>query len=228
MRLKRWFNIFFFIILVSLITASVIIADRLPQKFPFNEENALEEWQEKIFRGRVFYSIKVNKRDGYLSAYSDDSASGIFYDIKFDPKEFPMMSWQWKVMKFPVISKLAHEGGDWIEKDDYAARIYVIFPRLSFYLTKCLQYIWDKELPVDTVMTSPYSDNIKLIVAESGRKNIGKWVYEERNIYEDYKKAFGREPGRVGAIAIMTDTDNTQSTAEAHYKELKVGYRNEP
>ena len=52
-------------------------------------------------------------------------------------------------------------------------------------------------------------------------------MYEKRNILEDYKKAFGRKPGKVGAIAIMTDTDNTRSTAEAHYDELKVGYKDE-
>jgi hypothetical protein len=224
---KRCCNIFLFVILSLFAAATITVAARLPQKFPFKEKDALEEWQEKIFKGRVFYSIKVNKRDGYLSAYSDDSASGIFYDIKFDPKEFPMMSWQWKVLKFPTKSSGEHAGSGWIEKDDYAARIYVIFPRLSFNLTRCLQYVWDKELPAGTIMTSPYWDNIKLIIVESGEKNLGKWIYEERNIYEDYKLAFGREPGRVGAIAIMTDTDNTQSMAEAHYKELKVGYRNE-
>jgi hypothetical protein len=52
-------------------------------------------------------------------------------------------------------------------------------------------------------------------------------VYEERNIYEDYKKAFGRKPGAVGAIALMTDTDNTLSVAEAFYKDIKVGYKKE-
>lgn len=225
---KKWRIILLFLVFSLFTAVTVTIAARLPQIFPFKEEDALEEWQEKIFKGRVFYSVKVKKRDSYLSAYSDDSASGIFYDIKFDPKEFPMMSWQWKVLKFPTISDAMNVGGEWVEKDDYAARIYVIFPRLSFNLTRCLQYVWDKELPAGTVMTSPYWDNIRLIVAESGERNLGKWVYEERNIYEDYKRAFDREPGQVGAIAIMTDTDNTQSTAEAHYKELKVGYRNEP
>jgi hypothetical protein len=227
MAVKRWFKIFFSLIYFFLIAVTFAVADKLPEKFPFNEENALSQWQEKIFKNRVFYSIKVKKRDSYLSAHSDNSASGIFYDIRFDPKEFPMVSWQWKVVRFPSRSGIEDEGSDWIEKDDFAARIYIIFPRLSFNLTKCLQYVWDKELPAGTIITSPYSDNIKLIIAESGRRNLGKWVYEERNIYEDYKEAFGREPGQVGAIAIMTDTDNTQSEAEAHYKKLKVGYKDE-
>jgi hypothetical protein len=47
----------------------------------------------------------------------------------------------------------------------------------------------------------------------------------ERNIYEDYKRAFGKNPGWIGAIALMTDTDNTLSTAEALYTDIKVGYK---
>jgi hypothetical protein len=62
------------------------------------------------------------------------------------------------------------------------------------------------------------------MVLEAGEENLGKWVYVERNIVEDFKKAFGRNPGKVGAIAIMTDADNTLSTAEAQYDEVKVGY----
>jgi hypothetical protein len=228
--LKKWLSLYFFIIFAAFIMAADAYADRLPRKFPFKEKNALSEWQEKIFRGRVLYSIKADRKDTYLRAFSENAASGIFYEIKFDPKVFPMISWQWKVLKFPTKTGTASTTSDkdhWVEKDDYAARLYVIFPRLAFNLTRCLEYIWDKDMPVGTIITSPYSENIKLIVAESGSDNLGKWVYEERNIHEDYKKAFGREPGHVGAVAIMTDTDNTQSKAEAHYKELKVGYKNE-
>ena len=101
----------------------------------------------------------------------------------------------------------------------------MIFPSWYFMHTETLEYVWDETAPKGTVKTSPYFNKIKLIVAESGKKDLGRWVQEERNIYEDYKKAFGKEPGRVGAIAIMTDTDNTQSSAEASYKEIKVGYK---
>lgn len=227
---KKWLSIYFFLIFTAFALTAYAFADKLPRQFPFKEKNALSEWQEKIFKGRVFYSIKANKDDRYLRAHSENAASGIFYEIKFDPKKLPMIGWQWQVLRFPLKPKISDNedtSGQWVEKDDYAARVYVIFPRLSFNFTRCLEYVWDKDLPAETIITSPYSDNIKLFVVESGKKNLGKWVYAQRNIYEDYKKAFGREPGRVGAIAIMTDTDNTQSTAEAYYKELKVGYKNE-
>ena len=91
-----------------------------------------------------------------------------------------------------------------------------------------IEYIWDESLPEGTIITSPYFKGLKLIVVESGKKNIERWVYEKRNIYDDYKKAFGRPPRRrVSAIALMTDSDNTLSTAEAFYRNIKVGYRDE-
>lgn len=224
---KKWFSLLILIILISASGNTSALAVQLPKKFPFKEKDALDEWQEKIFRGRVLYTVKANKDDSYLAAYSDNTASGIFYQIRFDPKELPMISWKWKVLKFPKKGKFGSSGSSWIEQDDYAARLYVIFPKLSFNLTKSLEYVWDKSLPVGTIKESPYSKNIKIIVIESGTGSINKWVQEKRNIYEDYKKAYGRNPGKVGAIAIMTDTDNTQSTAEAHYDELKVGYKDE-
>ena len=93
---------------------------------------------------------------------------------------------------------------------------------------KCIEYIWDENLPEGKIMSSPYSGNIKLIVAESGRQNQDNWVFEQRNILKDYQKAFGRSRAPVvGAIALMTDADNTLSTAEALYKNIKVGYKNE-
>lgn len=194
--------------------------------FSFEKRDALNEWQEKIFKSRVLYLIRIEKAGGYLQAFSRDAASGIFYEIKFDPKKQPLASWKWKVIKFPDKKESQDTKSKWIEKDDYATRFYVIFPSLMFTNTKSLEYVWDDSLPEGTLMTSPYYKNIKIIVAESGEKNLGNWVYEERNIYEDFKKAFGSEPGYVGAIAIMTDTDNSISTAEAEYDEIKVGYKN--
>lgn len=226
-------------ILILTITALFIYsanAKNLPKWFPFNRKDALEEWEEKIFKGRVLYTVELGQEGGYLSAKSESTCSGLLYKISFNPEKLPMISWEWMVMKFPEKTKVSEVPPDdknkgknkgWIEQDDYAARVYVIFPSSNFKKTKSIEYIWDEDLPEGTILTSPYFKNIKLIVVKSG-KNIGQWMFEERNIYEDYKKAFGKAPTAwVGAIALMTDTDNTVSTAEALYKNIKVGYKDE-
>lgn len=212
-------------ILIFLFLFSSAFAGWMTKWFSFDRKDALTEWEEKIFKNRVLYAVKIEKTNGYLTAHSKNAASGIFYEIGFNPKNQPIVSWKWRVIKFPDKGEGRDAGSGWIEKDDYAARFYVIFPRFLFTHTKSLEYVWDKSLPEGTIMTSLYFKNIKIIVAESGEKNPGDWVYEKKNIYEDFKKAFGREPGKAGAIAIMTDTDNTASTAEADYDEIKVGYK---
>lgn len=223
-NIKFKFLVFVFLIIIFVSWVSFAFAGWMPKWFSFNKTDALTEWNEKIFKGKVLYSVKVDRIDGYLNAYSKNAASGIFYETRFDPRKQPIVSWKWKVIKFPDKKEGLYAHGGWIERDDYAARFYVIFPSFIFTRTKCLEYVWDKNIPNGAIMTSPYHKNIKIIVAESGDKNLGNWVYEKRNIYEDFKKIFGYSPGKVGAIAIMTDTDNTISTAETDYDEIKVGY----
>ena len=38
---------------------------------------------------------------------------------------------------------------------------------------------------------------------------------ERRNVYEDYRRAFGEDPEDPRAVAISIDTNDTRSTAEA-------------
>ena len=194
--------------------------------FAFNRQDALSEWKEKIFQGRVLYEVRPDPEKGYLLARSNQASSGLFYKISFSPKKDPYISWKWKVSQFPAKSSSGKPSRkSWIERDDYAVRVYVIFPAFIFTNTKCLEYVWAENVPEGTVLTSPFFNNIKLIVLESGTKNLGQWVSEERNIFNDYKLAFKRGPSvNVGAIALMTDADNTQSRAEGYYADIKVGY----
>lgn len=195
--------------------------------FPFNAKGALKEWKEKIFHGRVFYEIKTDGRQGYLFAKSEKTSSGLYYQISFSPKKYPYISWSWKVGRFPSKAQKLKDISkkSWIERDDYALRVYVIFPAFIFTNTRCIEYIWAEGLPKGTVLTSPFYKNIKLIVLESGSEKLGEWVFEERNIADDYRLAFGKLPaGNAGAIALMSDADNTQSSCEGYYADIKVGY----
>ena len=163
------------ILLLILITCFWgVYAYNLPKWFPFNADNALKEWQEKVFRNKVLYVIEAGKEGGYLSAKSDKACSGLLHRIKYNAKTLPMMSWSWKVSKFPQKGRKKTNQEGWLERDDYAARVYVIFPGWALFNIKCIEYIWDDHLPEGSVFTSPYSRNIKLFVVESGRKNLNK------------------------------------------------------
>jgi hypothetical protein len=61
-----------------------------------------------------------------------------------------------------------------------------------------------------------------MIAVESGPELAGQWVTVRRNVVDDYRKAFGEDPPQVGAIAIMTDTDNTGESATAWYGDISA------
>ena len=83
-----------------------------------------------------------------------------------------------------------------------------------------INYIWESKVPKGTIVDNAFTDLVKMIVIESGEGEVGHWVEEERNLYEDYKKAFGEEPYLVNGVAIMTDTDNTGESATAYYGDI--------
>ena len=68
--------------------------------------------------------------------------------------------------------------------------------------------------------TNAYTSNAMMIAVESGPEKSGQWQTVRRNIVEDYRRAFGEDPPKVGAIAIMTDTDNTGEHAVAWYDDI--------
>ena len=193
--------------------------------FPFNEENALKEWEEKIFRGKVVYRIEQGKDLSYVRATSDKTASALYYKLKLDAKKKnPVISWKWNVDKFP--DKKIKESLETENEDDFAARVYVIFPAMFFTNSKVLEYIWAETLPEGMIGTSPYSKNIKLIVARSGPNKDKKWFQEDRDIAADYMKAFSAKPEyNIGAVAFMTNTEHTGTSAAAMYDDIDLGYK---
>jgi hypothetical protein len=192
--------------------------------FPFSEENALSDWEEKVFKGRVSYKIEKAGDQSYVRAASDAAASALYYKIGLDPKKEPVISWRWRVEKFPEKAKT--EDLESREEHDFAARVYVIFPTFFIMNSKVLEYIWAKDLPAGSAGTSPNSKNIKLLVLESGPSKDGEWRTEERDITADYVKAFGAPPERdIGAVSFMTNAEHTGTSAEALYDDIKLGYK---
>ena len=80
-----------------------------------------------------------------------------------------------------------------------------------------LMYVWSNTRPVGTVLKSARTDRIRKLVVESGRNNLNAWLDYERDIAADFEQAFGERPGALVGIGVMTDSDNTRTTAQAWY-----------
>lgn len=80
-----------------------------------------------------------------------------------------------------------------------------------------LMYVWSNELPVGTVVNNRRTDRIRKMVIESGPAGLNRWLDYERDVRADYERAFGEPPGRLMAVGIMSDSDNTGGSVRAWY-----------
>ncbi len=209
--MKHLLNSFFLLILV----VSAVSADSDIIQIGSFSEVGLAGWSEKSFKGETEYLVVEDAGQQVLQAKSQGAASGLVFETEYDPQDFPVLSWRWKVANTLVKGDSRTKAGD-----DYAARVYVVFPHWFFPKTKTLNYIWANRLPQESVQTNAFLNNAIMISVESGSKNVGKWVSVRRNIIDDYRRAFGEDPPKIGAIAIMTDTDNTGESALAWYGDI--------
>ena len=84
-----------------------------------------------------------------------------------------------------------------------------------------LMYIWSDHVPVNTVIPSAHTSQVKMLAVASGATGLGQWQSVHRNLAADYKRAFGAAPGRVLGVAVMTDTDNTGAKAVGEYADIR-------
>jgi len=212
-------TLFCFPLLLFLIsvTAPALGSDLLLDDY---QQGISKNWKEKSFKGSTRYEVVQEDRQRCIKATSVASASALYYEIDFDPRDYPFLAWRWKVSN--ILAK-----GDELKKegDDYAARVYVVFPSALFWRTKAVNYIWANKLPAGQAVPNTFTANACMIAVQSGPTHAGQWLEEKRNLLEDYRKCFGEDPPKAGAVAIMTDTDNTGEKAAAWYGPIRLLYK---
>ncbi len=181
------------------------------------------------------YELVRDGTDVVVQATSDRSASGVVRPIRIDPRSHPIIAWRWKIQNVLEKADVRTKAGD-----DYPARLYVTFEydpeklgfleRAQFQAarmiygkyppTAAINYVWDGREEVGAIIPNAYSGRAKMIVVESGSAKAGRWVDEERNLLEDYRRALGEDPPMISAVAIMTDTDDTGEATTAWYGDI--------
>lgn len=175
----------------------------------------LADWEEKSFLGHTTYTVEQDGDRAVLHAQTTRQASGLYRKVAINSRELPVLTWSWKVKQTLPAEDSYRKSGD-----DFAARVYVVFPGRLFWQTRALVYVYSDKLPVGTVIPSVYTDNAAIISVASGNGQAGKWKQESRRYLEDYRSYFHSDPPDPEAVAVMTDGDNTGSRAEAWYGEI--------
>lgn len=184
-------------------------------------------------------SLSKEGKRTVLRVRSIGSASGVLKRLEIDLKKFPVLVWRWKINR--VVGMAVESRKD---RNDSAARVRLIFGQaapkplkgppeiVKFFKSFGIQmedkeprglkidYIWGNNVLKGEVIDYPGSKNHKMVVVESGNKKAGRWVWEKRNLIEDFQGFFRRSPPTLIGIMVLTDTDQTNEGVIAHYSSI--------
>lgn len=169
-------------------------------------------WELKEKSGKADFAIVKDEGNSAVRLRSADTSFSLQKTTHVDLKQFPILTWKWKVTKLPV-------GGDFRKSgtDDQAAQLF-----LAFSKTKAIVYIWDTTAPQGMMgnAAAPFIMSIKAVVVRSGKTGTGGWITETRNVYDDYRKFFGGEPGEINGVRIQINSQHTSTSAESYFADV--------
>ncbi len=198
------------------------------------------DWSVRHFPGKRHTAYRVETIDGReaVRADADSSVSMFRRVVRVDPADLGLIHFSWRV-------PLAIAGANLRDRstEDAPVRLVLAFDgdngrlpmrdRMMFELAQAvtgeappyatLMYVWDNHAAVGTVIPSNSTTRIQKIVVDSGNRGLDEWRDHERRITDDFRRAFGEEPGALIGIGVMTDTDNTRQRARAWYGPVRLG-----
>ncbi|MGE5893623.1 MAG: DUF3047 domain-containing protein [bacterium] len=181
-----------------------------------NKQGVPDPWKLKVKSGKSRVQV-VKEANGSVARFvCEDASFSLQREIKIDTKKYPFLEWQWKAVRLPPNGDLRKSG-----TNDQALQIL-----LAFSGNKILSYVWDTNAPEGTVGSEsvpwPIGLSVKAVVVKSGTGEVGQWLVMKRNVYDDYRRLFGIEPGALQGLRVQTNCQHTGSTAEGHFGKISL------
>jgi hypothetical protein len=154
--------------------------------FPSNWDH---ESQRSHSKGREAYKVRSENGANFLSA--KDAGQRIKKKkIDWDPKAYPVLTWRWRLQKAPADT-------------EPLAAIYASLDTDLMFIPVFTKYIWSASKPEGTVTEGGMFSGSEIVV-QSGTKDVGQWIEERVNVYEDFKRIHQHEPAaKAWGISII-------------------------
>lgn len=205
----------------------------------FSTPNASVPWEPFSFPGKRYAAFESVQVDGRPALQVRAKSSVSILRQRFEPSLAAVgrLSFSWRVDGLPEDADLSQSS-----QADSAVRVVLAFDgdrsrwtarnhrlsEMSRLLTgeelpyASLVYVWSAKHAPGTVVVNPRTDRIRKVVLDSDVATVGQWRDHVRDVRADFRLAFGEEPGPLRLVALMTDTDNTESELTAWYGALKL------
>lgn len=146
-----------------------------------NEAGFPEGWEAQRNKDRAQESYRVTSADDGAFLAAKDATQRVFKRIAWDPAQFPIISWTWRLKALPE------------SKPDPVAAVYVSLDTDLFVIPVATKYSWSLTRPVGSTTDGGFFGASE-IVLRSGAEPLGEWVEERVNAYADFKRLHDHEP----------------------------------
>jgi len=179
-----------------------------------------QSWKTRKFVGTTLYENVTVDGIPAIRGRGDNSASGLIRKLEFDPWKQPNIRWQWRVERLQPSADIRNE-----DTEDFAAVIFFLFgkPGLLYQGIRSLGYVWTTDsINADSVVRSiRRPKQSRYLVLQSGEENLGQWIDEERNLLNDYRRVYEKDPPvEVSGISLFVDNDQTGEAVESLFGSL--------
>lgn len=175
------------------------------------------DWKVRKDEGKGVYAVREEGGRRFLRAASQGLGVQAAKQYEWDLNAYPVLAWSWRPVEFP-------RGGDERESstNDSVLAVYMLVPYSRIRGPRAVKYVWSERVPVGTRLNSNFGLT-QVRVLRSGAEKKGEWVEERVNVRDDFLKYFGTtEVPKPAGIAVLTDSDDTGSSAQGDYASFRV------
>jgi hypothetical protein len=176
-------------------------------------------WEARKSEGKSVYTVQEEGGKRFLRAVS----RGLGIQAARETPDWslathPVLAWSWRPREFP-------RGADERESslNDSALAVYMAVPYSRVRGPKAMKYIWSEKVPVGTHLTSNGGLTQVRVLKSGAPPSRDVWTEEKVNVLAEWKTAFKEsETPKVGGIAVLTDSDDTKSSAAGDYADFRA------
>jgi hypothetical protein len=176
-----------------------------------------EGWTARRAEGRPVYAVREEDGRRFLRATSRGLGVQAGVPREWDLEQYPILAWWWRPLEFPRDADERHAS-----TNESALAVYLLMPYSGIVGPKAVKYVWSERLPTGTRLSSNMGLT-QVRVLESGVARRKEWVEERVNARDDAKLYLRLPRAPIpGGIAVLTDSDDTRSSAQGDYADFRA------